>query len=54
MKVSRVTYGRVAAVKTRIEEERQRQVSFAEVLDILVDHWEATERLVRDAREAGR
>ena len=54
MSVGRPTYDKLARIKAAAQRERGRQVTFAEVLDDLVRHWEATEQLVRDAQEAGR
>jgi hypothetical protein len=56
MKVARPTYARLTEIKEQMEapEVKDRQVTYSEVLDELVKHWQATEQLARDVREAGR
>lgn len=53
MKVNPATYDRVTLVKLAMEKEKQRQVTYAEVLDYLVNHWETLDRIAYDIRTAG-
>lgn len=54
IKVGGATHQRVTAVKRQLEQARGRQVTYAEVVDELVRHWEASARLLQDVKEAGR
>lgn len=49
MSVGRTTHARLSEVKRQIEAYEQRTMTFSEVLDILVRHWESTGELIRDA-----
>jgi hypothetical protein len=54
LRVGVASRNRVNAVKRELEQLRGRQVTYSEVIDELVAHWESTAALVRNAREAGR
>lgn len=54
MKISPPVFARVTAVKQAMEEEKKRQVTYSEVIDYLVTHWETMDQLTTGIREAGR
>jgi hypothetical protein len=54
MKITPPTYARVTVVKLAMEQEKKRQVTYSEVIDYLVTHWETMDQLTAGIREAGR
>lgn len=46
------TYARVTAIKQEMEREKQRQVTYDEVLGELVKLWDTTGALMADVRKA--
>jgi uncharacterized membrane-anchored protein YhcB (DUF1043 family) len=53
MRVSPSVYKKLSAIKFELEHERQRQVSYTEVAEELVAHYQATAQLLRDVKAAG-
>jgi len=52
IKVGPATYDRMTAVKTELEREKQRLVTYAETVEYLLTYWESTAGL--KPAEAGR
>jgi hypothetical protein len=51
---SRPAHALLTVVKRELEEGKGRQVTYSEVVEELVRHWDATRRLVDDVKRAGR
>ena len=51
VKVTRAAHGKLTAIQKQMADERDRQVTFAEVIDELIRRYEM---LILDAEEAGR
>ena len=47
------TYRALARIKAELTALRGRQVTYTEVIDELLEHWEATSAMVRDAKAGG-
>jgi len=52
LKIGPATYRRLSEIKQRLSEEKQRQVTFSEVVDLLVGAWDAAGRQAGARKEA--
>jgi hypothetical protein len=54
LKVSQPVYQRLTAIRAAMSGEKQRPVTYGEVLEELAWLWESTSALLPDLKEAGR
>jgi hypothetical protein len=54
IRLSPIVYARVTAIKKTLTAEKQRQVTYTEVVNELVECWEVSDRVRADIAKAGK